>query len=165
MPAAPVAAFVKARTYASGVPCNRIPKKRKIIITVLRSTEPPRKKSFTTRKQSPSAATTQLRIRLFSIFSAGVVDSFFSAGTSSAKRSGSTETTFSFFGCISAFTSVIAMMMTATITRLWKSKTVWVSGTGAVRMPLVAFFSASPGVAIVSGMEPDRPACHTTKPL
>ena len=135
------------------------------MITVLRSTEPPRKNSFTTRKHSPNAATSQLSTRLFSIFSAGVTDSFFSAGASSAKRSGSTVTTCSFFGCISAFTSVMAMMMTATITKLWKSKTVWVSGTGSVRMPLVAFFSASPGVAIVKGMEPDRPACHTTKPL
>ena len=39
------------------------------------------------------------------------------------------------------------------------------TGTGSVSTPLVAVARASPGVAIVSGMEPDKPACHTTKPL
>ena len=48
---------------------------------------------------------------------------------------------------------------------LAEQRNVCASGTGEVSAPLVAFVSALPGVAIVRGMEPEMPACHTTKPL
>ena len=40
-----------------------------------------------------------------------------------------------------------------------------VIGTGEVSTPFVAIAKLSPGVAIVRGMDPESPACHTTKPL
>ena len=83
---------------------------------------------------------------------------------SSSSNAGSTVTA-PCLGCISVLATVMATITNSTITRLCGSSIVWLTGTGAVRAPLVAFTSASPGVAIVSGMEPERPACHTTKPL
>ena len=69
------------------------------------------------------------------------------------------------FGCIRVLAKVIPIITNSTVTRLCQFKMVCANGTGAVNAPLVAIESESPGVAIVSGMEPEMPACHTTKPL
>ena len=82
----------------------------------------------------------------------------------SSSRAASTVTAPS-LGCIKLLATVMATMTTSTMTMLCGSRMVWLTGTGAVNAPLVAAARASPGVAMVSGMEPDRPACHTTKPL
>ena len=70
-----------------------------------------------------------------------------------------------FLGCIRVLATVMPMITNNTVTRLCQSKMVCANGTGSVSAPLVAIESDSPGVAIVRGMEPEIPACHTTKPL
>ena len=62
-------------------------------------------------------------------------------------------------------TTVMAIMTSSTIMRFCGAKSVAETLTGSVSAPLVALVSASPAVAMVSGMEPERPACQTTKPL
>ena len=61
--------------------------------------------------------------------------------------------------------TTMATITTSTMTMLCGSSIVCEMGMGSVSTPLVALVSASPGVAMVRGMEPDSPACHTTKPL
>ena len=72
MPAAPEAAFVKARTYPNGVRCSKRPTNRKSIITAFRSNAPPLTKSLITKKPNPNKAISQHSRALCSIFSAGV---------------------------------------------------------------------------------------------
>jgi hypothetical protein len=107
----------------------------------------------------------QERIRLFSSFSAGVVA--FGAGfvSSSNNNEGSMVTTCSPLGCMKALTTTMATMTTATMMRFCGERMVWPIGMGCVKAPLVTASRLEPSVAIVSGMDPESPACHTTKPL
>ena len=103
--------------------------------------------------------------RLFSIFSAGVSPLGVGAGSSSYNKEGSMAMTCSPLGCIKALTTTMATMTMPTMRRFCGARMVCPTGTGFCKAPLVISFNPEPGVAIVNGMEPERPACHTTKPL
>ena len=67
-------------------------------------------------------------------------------------------------GCILALTMGMMMRMARQISRFQPERMVSLMGTASVSVPPVFFTTASVRVARSRGMEPDRPACQTTKP-
>ena len=98
-----------------------------------------------------------------SSFSAGV-EAFLTVTSSSTSNLGSTVTTSFAAGCILAFSKGIRIRITRQAIKFHGERTVLSIPMDSVRAPPVAAVTASVTSVIVRGIEPDRPACHTTKP-
>ena len=107
-------------------------------------------------------------MRLFSSFIAGVEtgeSSFAPTGSSSSCSNAGSMVTIPVLGCIAEFIATNAIVTNTTMMMLCQSRMVFPIGIADVMTPLVSLASSLTSEAIFNGMEPEMPACHTTKPL